>query len=243
MADNEKVSIWGGVPHFGTTPTVGQAIAGSGDGFIIYESAEDNTGIVPIAVTPLPNKNMEIAKKTVGGVTTKYYGFAGYNGSYYSDENQYNLTAANFVHYNNTIVQYDTDAKGTPKTRLTALHPGTYRISGTLQFYSSSAMSATALPVDTGVTPNVVYVYWSAVAMISYVVVYLVKNSVPVPWTYMLYSMVGNSPRITVNVDYLVTLGKNEYVELVWASADANMYLRTEGANYPSALINMTLVR
>ena len=65
MAENEQVTIWGGVPRFGKTPTTGQAIAGGGNGFVIYESAIDNTAIVPIpGNTPPPNKNMELAQKT-----------------------------------------------------------------------------------------------------------------------------------------------------------------------------------
>ena len=151
MSENDQVTIWGGVPRFGTTPTTGQAIAGGGDGFVIYDSAVDNiaipipapnitigiqyqiifsgstdftalgsannnvgtiftatasgtalsgTGIVTIAPAsdaPPPNKNMELAQKTVAGVTTKYYGFAGYCASYYLDATQANASATNIV--------------------------------------------------------------------------------------------------------------------------------------------------
>ena len=58
MSDNDQVTIWGGIPRFGTTPTTGQAIAGGGNGFVIYDSAIDNTSITPIPQTSLPNKNM-----------------------------------------------------------------------------------------------------------------------------------------------------------------------------------------
>ena len=40
MSDNDKVTIWGGIPRFGTTPTTGQAIAGGGDGFNFGRSSE-----------------------------------------------------------------------------------------------------------------------------------------------------------------------------------------------------------
>lgn len=44
MADNDKVTIWGGVPRFGTTPTTGQAIAGGG--VADYPSALINMNLV-----------------------------------------------------------------------------------------------------------------------------------------------------------------------------------------------------
>ena len=107
--ENEKVTIWGGIPRFGTTPTTGQSIVGGGNGFIIYDSAEDNTNVTPAAGIPFPNKNMELAQKTIAGVTTQYYGFAGYCGSFYSQASQSNLAANNIVEFDTVSVLYLTN--------------------------------------------------------------------------------------------------------------------------------------
>lgn len=238
MADNEKVSIWGGVPRFGTTPTTGQAIAGGGTGFVIYDSAEDNTGVIPAASIPMPNKNMELAQKTIAGVTTKYYGFAGYCGSFYSQVTQSNLAAENIVEFDTASVLYLTDILGTPITQLTALHPGVYRISGTLDFYANEAK----VPVNP-------VTQWSDIALELFVNVWIKKNGTLVPWTYRDYKLIGDYPRLIVNIDYMVYLDTNDYIQIAWNGTDAlsvldpNITLVNAYADAPSALINMTLVR
>lgn len=315
MADNDKVSIWGGVPRFGTTPTLGQAIAGSGDGFVIYESAEDNTAVVTIPQTPLPNKNMELAKKTVAGVTTQYYGFSGYCGSYYSTSTQTQALASteSLVYFEDSQVQYLTNVLGTPKTRITALHPGVYQISGTLAFYAnetklgtevditlsgSAPLSPTIAPVSsasgTGASQSIALsgdpqtitingqtitisgqnadlsgvsadlsgitatatISWSDVALERYVNVWIKKNGTAINWTGRGYKLIGDFGKVMANIDYLVNMNKDDYVEIAWFGygitggvgvLDTSIKLNYDGAylgvNYPSALINMTLVR
>lgn len=327
MPNNDKVTIWGGVPRFGTTPTTGQAIAGGGNGFVIYDSAEDNTGIVVIAQTPLPNKNMELAQKTVAGVTTQYYGFAGYLGSYYSTSTQTQALASTetLVYFEDSQIQYLTNVLGTPKTKITALHPGVYRISGTLAFYADEAKGATSVtitlsgsapldptsaPVSTGnvasasgtgasqnitiastpttitvngqtitisgqtvsgqtvdlsgvsanlsgITSNV-NISWADVALERYVNVWLKKNGTRIDWTGRNYKLIGDFGKVMAEIDYLVDMAKDDYVEIAWfgfeltgtplaAVLDTNVKLNYDGSylstNYPSALINMTLVR
>ena len=89
-----------------------------------------------------------MAKKTVAGVTTQYYGFAGYCGSYYADVDQPNSALNNLTFFTNSSVQYFTNVTGTPLTRLTALNPGTYRISGTLDFVANEAIPATPISLS-----------------------------------------------------------------------------------------------
>ena len=145
MSDNDQVTIWGGIPRFGTTPTTGQAISGGGNGFVIYDSASDNTAVVPAANTPLPNKNMELAQKTVAGVTTQYYGFAGYCASYYLDATQANASATNIVSSYKSSIQYGIHLTGGSSTRLTVYNAGVYKVSGSLNFNCSSAAGSVSV--------------------------------------------------------------------------------------------------
>jgi hypothetical protein len=308
MANNDQVTIWGGIPRFGTTPTTGQAIAGGGNGFVIYDSAIDNinipaskirignqykitfagstdfvllgsannnvgtiftatssgtissgTGIVsiePTPATPLPNKNMELANKTITGVTTQYYGFAGYSGSYYSTSTQANLAAQNLVNFNQTSIQYGVYLTGSPTSRLTVQNAGVYRISGTLDFYCTDVKPPTSVPVSTTsitvsgpfpetitISGQTVDVEWDDVALETSLGVWIRKNGVDVPWTKRAYSLIGNEARMVVSIDYMLVLENDEYAELVWESASANTSLYNAAADYPSALINITLVR
>jgi hypothetical protein len=353
MPDNDKVTIWGGIPRFGTTPTTGQAIAGGGNGFVIYDSAIDNinipasrirignqykitfagstnfvllgsannnvgtiftatssgtalsgTGIVsiePTSATPLPNKNMELANKTITGVITQYYGFAGYSGSYYSTSTQANLAAQNLVNFNQTSIQYGVYLTGSPTSRLTVQNAGVYRISGTLDFYCTDVKPPTSVPITlsgtipltstsapvssasgTGSSQNItingplpetitvngqtitisgqtadltgidadlsgatgtVDVEWDDVALETSLGVWIRKNGVDVPWTKRAYSLIGNEARMVVSIDYMLVLENDEYAELVWESASANTSLYNAATDYPSALINITLVR
>lgn len=288
MPDNDKVTIWGGVPRFGATPTTGQVIAGGGTGFVIYDSAKDNTSVVPIpGNTPFPNKNMELAKKTIAGVTTQYYGFAGYCGSYYSDVTQANLTGQNLVSFDASSIQYGVYLTGTPTTQIAVYSAGVYKISGTLDFYCSDVkpstsvtitlsgtapLNATSAPVSvgtvtingplpetdsvssqtadlTGIGANLsgitttALISWADVALETYLSVWIRKNGVDVPWSKRAYSLIGDKARMVVAIEYMVTLGDGEYVELVWESSSANTSLYSAAVNYPSAIINMNMVR
>ena len=228
MSDNDQVTIWGGIPRFGTTPTTGQAIAGGGNGFVIYDSATDNTAIVPASYTPLPNKNMELAQKTVAGVTTQYYGFAGYCASYYSSIVQANLTLNNIVSFNGTNIEYGISRLGSPTTKLTALNSGVYKISGTLDFFLNGLA---------GATPQ------------RYIDIWLTKNGTLVNWTYRNFVTVGDYARLVAVIDYMIMLDANDYVEINWYAVDSlnvldpNMELVIAKANSPSALINMNMVK
>jgi hypothetical protein len=73
--------------------------------------------------------------------------------------------------------------------------------------------------------------------------VWIRKNGVDVPWTKRAYSLIGNEARMVVSIDYMLVLENDEYAELVWESASANTSLYNAAADYPSALINITLVR
>jgi hypothetical protein len=294
MSSNDKVTIWGGVPRFGTAPTTGQAIVGGGNGFVIYDSAKDNTSVVVIpGNTPLPNKNMEIAQKTVAGVTTQYYGFAGYCSSYYSTATQTNLAGQNLVSFNSSSIQYGIYLSGSPTTRMTVFSAGVYKISGTLDFRNTDALASTSITITlsgtapltsnsapvsvgsvtvtgplpetnnvsaqtanlTGIGANLssitttALVSWADVALETYLGVWIRKNGVDVAWTKRAYSMIGSgNARLVVNIDYTLDLNDNDYVELVWESANsvatpANTSLYSAGANFPSALINMNMVR
>lgn len=229
MSDNDNVTICGGIPRFGTTPTTGQAIAGGGNGFVIYDSAEDNTGIVPVSTTPLPNKNMEIAEKTVAGVKSQYYGFAGYCASYYSTAVQPNATFNNVVSFNGTNIEYGIGRLGgPPTTQLTALHPGVYKISGTLDFFLNGLA---------GANPQ------------RFINVWITKNGTLVNWTYRDFFTVGDYARLVAVIDYMIMLDANDYVEILWYATDIlnvldpNMEMTVAFANSPSALINMNMVR
>jgi hypothetical protein len=293
MPDNDKVTIWGGVPRFGTTPTTGQAIVGGGNGFVIYDSAKNNTGVVVIpGNTPLPNKNMEIAQKTVAGVTTQYYGFAGYCASYYSSSNQPNSTYENIVFFDGPSLEYGISCLGAPKTKLTALHAGVYKISGSLDAFGNETkgpstqtitLSGTA-PVSsgsgTGASQNIplsgdpetitvngqtitisgqtanlsgvtapITFSWTDIALYRYFNVWIKKNGTLVSQTKKNIVFVGDYPRYNIPLDYMIYLDANDYVEIAWYATDGagildpNIELTVAGVNFPSALINMNMVR
>ena len=232
MSDNDKVTIWGGIPRFGTVPNVGQVIAGSDNGFVIYDSASDNTGVIYGPGIPTPDKNMELIEETVAGVTTKYYGFAGYCGSFYSTASQSNLAAVNLTSFDSSSLLYYTNVAGTPLTQLTVLNHGVYRLTGTLDFFCNEAK----VPVSP-------VTQWSDIALEVYTGVWIKKNGTDVPWTKRPYKMIGDYSRLVVNIDYMLELAANDYIEIVWESASVNTILYNAGPDYPSALVNINLVR
>ena len=193
-----------------------------------------NTSLVPAGDTPLPNKNMELAQKTVAGVTTQYYGFAGYCASYYLDATQANASATNIVSSYKSSIQYGIHLTGGSSTRLTVYNAGVYKVSGALNFNCTS--SAGTVSVAGGFN-------WSTVVLESTVDVWIKKNGVDVPFTKIRNVLIGDSASVAVNIDYMITLSDNDYIEVAWQASDANTSLTYIGGDFPSALINMNMVR
>ena len=150
----------------------------------------------------------------------------------YSTSGQSNSAAQNIVSFDNASIIYFTNAAGVPLTKLTVIYPGIYRISGTLDFYCNEAK----VPVSP-------VTQWSDIALEIYTGVWIKKNGTDVAWTKRPYKMIGDYSRLVVNIDYMVDLAANDYIEIVWESASANTSLYSAAADYPSALINMNLVR
>lgn len=121
MAENDRVTVWGGTPRIMRTPSSGQLLVGNGSGFTLTNSAG----------------NME--QTTVAG--EPYYGFAGYSGSFSSHSNQ-TLTGAGtatLVTLGVTDLSYGISVVSPANTRIKVDHPGVYNLQFSIQVLPAAA--------------------------------------------------------------------------------------------------------
>lgn len=221
MAD-DIVTVWGGIPRLGRSPVVGDLLIGDGSStFKLGGGALDHTALTP----PESSGNMEVT--LVGGAYN--YGFAGYHASLISSVSQPNPTpgATNLVYFDGTPVSaYGVSAvtNGTTLSRITAEHSGVYN----LQF--SAQINTT-----TSGAPNPAFI-WIRVMGAN------------VADSNTQFDLPKNNARFVAAWNWVIPLLANQYVEIAWASADANMVFErvspaTYGPAIPSMIATMTLVR
>ena len=145
-------------------------------------------------------------------------------GSFYSNVTQTNPVAntAMAMTFNNT-----NSANGvsvTSSSRLTVAKAGVYNIQFSAQFTKTDAGT-------------------------DYMEVWLSKNGTSVPWTNTRLKLNGSNVYEVASWNFVETLGANEYVQLMWGSADLNAQIvaipsasTTMGIDVPSVIVTVTPV-
>ena len=103
---------------------------------------------------------------------------------------------ANLITYNTTI--YSNGVTVANGSRLTIANAGVYNIQFSIQWLKSDAGS------------DIVYLWFR-------------KNGVDVANSNSSWTLTGSNGRLTASLNYVNTVNANDYVELVWWSADANL--------------------
>ena len=145
-------------------------------------------------------------------------------GTFYSNTTQTNPVAntAMAMTFNNT-----NSANGvsvTSSSRLTVAKAGVYNIQFSAQFTKTDAGT-------------------------DYMEVWLSKNGTSVPWTNTRLKLNGSNVYEVASWNFVETLGANEYVQLMWGSADLNAQIvaipsasTTMGIDVPSVIVTVTPV-
>lgn len=116
--------------------------------------------------------------------------------SAYDTTTQYNLYSGNTFSYNTTVEsRYITIEND---TKITFQNPGLYNIQFSAQFEKT----------DSG--DDIVQIWFS-------------KNGTAIPWSNSSLTVQGNNGRALPSWNYLERFSENDYLEIVWYSADADM--------------------
>jgi uncharacterized protein (DUF2345 family) len=150
----------------------------------------------------------------------------GYWGAFWSTQSQINAgaTSENAIYYNNHDPANNEVVFGTLGSHIKVLNAGVYNIQFSLQFDKT----------DGGKDD---------------VSVWLKKNSVNVADTNSIFSLEGNNDKLIAALNLMIDLSANDYIQLMWASADTAMGLHYDGPQTsptrpatPSAIITVQQV-
>jgi hypothetical protein len=130
----------------------------------------------------------------------------GYWGAFWSTQSQINAgaTSENAIYYNNHDPNNNQVVFGTLGSHIKVLNAGVYNIQFSLQFDKT----------DGGKDD---------------VSVWLKKNSVNVADTNSIFSLEGNHDKLIAALNLMIDLSANDYIQLMWASADTAMGLHYDG--------------
>jgi len=157
---------------------------------------------------------------TPGGILLNMIGRQGYCGAFHDTTTQTNDAAVNKVKLNTATISDGISVVA--DTQITIAHAGRYNIQFSLQLDKT----------DSGT---------------DQIEIWLMKNGTNVPASSTMLDLTGNNAKVVAAWNFVVEALSNDYFELAWYSADADMriFYQVDGPTrptIPSAIVTVTQV-